>query len=365
MKFGNFCCSYQLSDDTHTEVIARFIRLGEMSERLGFDTFWLQEHHFTEFALVGNAYTAAANLLGRTKNIHIGTMGLVLPTAHPARQLEDILLLAQLSKGRFCLGFSHGLYDKDFSVFGGNMTDARGISQTYYRLLMQGQTTGQLCIDNKQAISSKVKVYPQAYGQQTKGVPICITAASAGATQWAAMQGLPIQMSWVMPTSEKQAQMAFYNEVATSHGHDISKIEHSMVFICVVDKNGDKARDLCREFLVNWYDSYIEACNTFKALKQEYNIEQTLWQDVDLVNNTNIQRRIDYSHDINPVGTPEECIEVIQRDIDATGITHIICGFEASGSEADIFMSMQQFITQIAPCLKEPENLSAMTNHDQ
>lgn len=76
MKFGNICFSYQPPGESHKQVMDRFVRLGVASEELGFDTYWILEHHFTEFGLTGNLFVAAANLLGRTKKLNVGTMGL-------------------------------------------------------------------------------------------------------------------------------------------------------------------------------------------------------------------------------------------------------------------------------------------------
>ena len=111
MKFGNICSSYQPPGESHKEVMNRFVRLGVISEELNFDTYWVQEHHFTELGLTGNPFVACANLLGRTKKLNVGTMGVILPTEHPVRQAENLLLLDQMSKGRFKFGVERGIYN--------------------------------------------------------------------------------------------------------------------------------------------------------------------------------------------------------------------------------------------------------------
>nr|BAF93451.1 luciferase alpha subunit [Shewanella woodyi] len=355
MKFGNICFSYQPPGETHKQVMDRFIKLGVASEKLGFNTYWTLEHHFTEFGLTGNLFVAAANLLGRTKTLNIGTMGVVLPTAHPTRQLEDLLLLDQLSKGRFNFGVVRGLYHKDFRVFGVNMEESRSITQNFHEMIMEGTQTGRIGSDSEHIEFPEVEVYPTAYSSE---IATCMTAESASTTEWLAKKGLPMVLSWIIPTNEKKAQMELYNEIALEHGHDISKIDHCMTFICSVDHDKQKAREVCRAFLTNWYDSYVNATNIFNDSNQTrgYDYHKGQWRDFVLKGHTNTNRRVDYSHEINPVGTPEECIEIIQRDIDATGITNITCGFEANGSEDEIVASMERFMTLVAPFLKEPNN---------
>lgn len=357
MKFGNICFSYQLPCESHKEVMDRFVRLGVASEELHFDTYWTHEHHFTEYGLTGNLFVACANLLGRTKKLNVGTMGIVLPTAHPARQAEDLLLLDQMSKGRFNFGVDRGIYHKDFRVFGVDMADSRAINEDFHNIIMKGTKTGTLHTDGRNIEFPDVNIYPEAYLDK---IPTCMTAESAVTTTWLAEHGLPLSLSWMITSSEKSAQMELYNAVAKDCGYTdeyIKNIDHSMVFICSVDEDAKRAENMSREFLGNWYDSYVNATNIFGDSNQTrgYDYHKGQWHDFVLQGHTNTQRRIDYSHDLNPIGTPERCIEIIQRDIDATGITNIICAFEANGSDEEIIASMARFMNSIAPFLKDPK----------
>lgn len=114
MKFGNFLLTYQPPELSQTEVMQRLVNLGRASESCGFEAVWLLEHHFTEFGLLGNPYVAAANLLGATKHLHVGTAAIVLPTAHPIRQLEDVTYSINCRKDVFVSAFAVGSMTKIF-----------------------------------------------------------------------------------------------------------------------------------------------------------------------------------------------------------------------------------------------------------
>ncbi len=354
MKFGNCCFAYQPPGESHKEVVDRFVRLGVVSESLNFDTYWTFEHHFTEFGLMGNLFVACANLLGRTTKLNVATMDLVLPTGHPARQTEELLLLDQLSKGRFKFGAARGLYHKDFRVFGANIEESRNITEDFHNIIMKSTKTASLHTDGQHIEFPDTRVYPEAY---LDNIPTCMPAESAATTTWLAERGLPMVLSWFITTSEKKAQMELYNVIAAESGHDIHNIDHCLTFICSVNEDGAKARDMCREFLGNWYDSYVEATNLFSNSNQTrgYDYHKSQWRDFVLQGRTSTKRRADYSHDLNPVGTPERCIELIQRDIDATGITNVACSFEANGSEEEIIASMKRFMSDVVPYLKDPK----------
>nr|P18299.1 RecName: Full=Alkanal monooxygenase alpha chain; AltName: Full=Bacterial luciferase alpha chain [Kryptophanaron alfredi symbiont]pir/A44995/ alkanal monooxygenase (FMN-linked) (EC 1.14.14.3) alpha chain - flashlight fish symbiont bacterium [flashlight fish symbiont]AAA91213.1 luciferase-alpha subunit [Kryptophanaron alfredi symbiont] len=356
MKFGNFLLTYQPPQLDQKEVIKRLVNLGQASESCGFDTAWLLEHHFTEFGLLGNPYVAAANLLGATKKLHVGTAAVVLPTAHPVRQLEDVNLLDQMSKGRFKFGICRGLYDKDFRVFGTDMSNSRELMNSWYDIMTKGMIEGHVSSDNEHIKFPKVKVSPNSYTQ--RGAPVYVVAESASTTEWAAERGLPIILSWIINNNEKKSQLDLYNEIALEHGHDVSNIDHCMSYITSVDHNSNKAKDICRDFLAHWYDSYLNATSIFDDSNQTkgYDFNKGQWRNFVLKGHKDTNRRIDYSYEINPVGTPQECIEIIQSDIDATGIHNICCGFEANGSETEIIASMKLFQSDVMPYLKEKSN---------
>lgn len=363
MKFGNFLLTYQPPGMSHTEVIKRLVDLSKASEKCGFDTVWLLEHHFTEFGLLGNPYVAAANILGATKKLNVGTCAIVLPTAHPVRQIEDVNLLDQLSKGRFKFGICRGLYDKDFRVFGTDMNKTREMMNCWYDLMSKGMKNGSVGANNEHINFPEVDVNPEAYTKN--GAPIYVVAESASTTEWAAERGLPMQFSWIINTSQKLAQIELYNEVATENGHDISKIDHVLSYICSINHDSDKAKDICRGFLSHWYDSYVNATSIFDESDQTrgYDFNKGQWRDFVLKGHKDSNRRIDHSYLINPVGTPEHCIDIIQRDIDATGITNISCGFEANGTVDEIITSMELFQKEVMPKLKEPKKeYSNLTN---
>ncbi|MBS9435162.1 alkanal monooxygenase [Photorhabdus hainanensis] len=355
MKFGNFLLTYQPPQFSQTEVMQRLVKLGRVSEECGFDTVWLLEHHFTEFGLLGNPYVAAAYLLGATKKLNVGTAAIVLPTAHPVRQLEDVNLLDQMSKGRFRFGICRGLYNKDFRVFGVDMDNTRALTECWYGLIKNGMTEGYVEADNEHIKFHKVKVNPTTYSKS--GAPVYVVAESASTTEWAAQHGLPMILSWIINTNEKIAQMELYNEVAQEYGHDIHNIDHCLSYITSVDHDSVKAKEICRNFLGHWYDSYVNATTIFDDSDKTkgYDFNKGQWRDFVLKGHKDTNRRIDYSYEINPVGTPKECIDIIQTDIDATGISNICCGFEANGTVDEIIASMKLFQSDVMPFLKEKQ----------
>jgi alkanesulfonate monooxygenase SsuD/methylene tetrahydromethanopterin reductase-like flavin-dependent oxidoreductase (luciferase family) len=93
----------------------RILDSGVLADELGFDAFWLTEHHFQHegYEIVPNGLLFGAFLAERTRRIQIGTMFNVVGQWHPLRLAEDFALLHNLSGGRAVLGVGRGTVPRE------------------------------------------------------------------------------------------------------------------------------------------------------------------------------------------------------------------------------------------------------------
>lgn len=98
-------------DHAHRELL----ECGELAERLGYDSFWLTEHHFQHegYEVIPNGLMFSAFLAARTSRLRIGTMFNVVGQWHPLRLAEDFSLLHNLSGGRGILGVGRGTVPRE------------------------------------------------------------------------------------------------------------------------------------------------------------------------------------------------------------------------------------------------------------
>ena len=80
----------------------RIIDMGVVCDRLGFDSFWLTEHHFQHegYEVVPNGILVGTILAERTEAIRIGMAFNIVPQWHPLRLAEDFATLHNVSGGR-------------------------------------------------------------------------------------------------------------------------------------------------------------------------------------------------------------------------------------------------------------------------
>lgn len=104
---------YSQADFMHAT--RRMLDTGVLADELGYDTFWLTEHHFQHegYEVIPNGLMIGAFLAERTTNIGIGTMFNVVGQWHPLRLAEDFATLHNLSGGRARLGLGRGTVPRE------------------------------------------------------------------------------------------------------------------------------------------------------------------------------------------------------------------------------------------------------------
>ncbi|PPT85387.1 LLM class flavin-dependent oxidoreductase [Xanthomonas theicola] len=78
------------------------------AESQGFHGIFFSEHHFSGVRACPATGLLAASVAARTRRLHIGLLGWVLPMWRPWRLLEEIGVLDQLSQGRLEIGVARG-----------------------------------------------------------------------------------------------------------------------------------------------------------------------------------------------------------------------------------------------------------------
>jgi alkanesulfonate monooxygenase SsuD/methylene tetrahydromethanopterin reductase-like flavin-dependent oxidoreductase (luciferase family) len=93
----------------------RMLDMGIRADALGYDIFWLTEHHFQYegYEVIGNAILFGAFLAERTRRIKIGALFNIVPNWHPLRLAEDFATLHNFSKGRAILGVGRGTVPRE------------------------------------------------------------------------------------------------------------------------------------------------------------------------------------------------------------------------------------------------------------
>ncbi|MER6728225.1 MULTISPECIES: LLM class flavin-dependent oxidoreductase [Streptomyces] len=122
---------------TAAEALRDTVALAREAERLGYDRFWVAEHHGVP-GVAGSAPTVlAAAVAGATRRIRVGTGGVMLPNHRPLVVAEQFGVLESLFPGRIDMGLgrSVGFTDGVRRALGRDKEDAEDFEAQLAELL--------------------------------------------------------------------------------------------------------------------------------------------------------------------------------------------------------------------------------------
>lgn len=103
--------------------------------RLGFDTAWFIEHHFSDYFPTPSPLLLMAHVAGRFPDLSLGTCVLVTPWYDPLRLAEEIGMLSLLTRSELHLGLGRGTAKYEYDAFGIDMDDGRQRFAEAYEIL--------------------------------------------------------------------------------------------------------------------------------------------------------------------------------------------------------------------------------------
>src|SRR5437868_3030998 len=156
---------FQGRDDgvTDHEVYARELAMGDLAEPLGFQSIWGVEHHFTDYTMCPDVLQYLTYFAGRTKDIQLGSMVVVLPWHDPLRVAEQVVMLDHISNGRLILGLGRGLGRVEFEGFGVNQEDSREIFTEAAQMILEGLERGCCEFDGKFVKQKRRELRPRPF----------------------------------------------------------------------------------------------------------------------------------------------------------------------------------------------------------
>ena len=86
------------------EALQESVQLARLTDRLGYTRYWLSEHHNTNALAGGSPELLIARMAGETKNIRVGSGGIMLPNHSALKVAENFRLLEGLYPNRIDLG---------------------------------------------------------------------------------------------------------------------------------------------------------------------------------------------------------------------------------------------------------------------
>ena len=123
MNFSFFMMPLHVPGDSPSLAFQRDIELIAYVDRLGFDEFWIGEHHSAGWETMPAPEMALAKASATAPRIKLGTSVISLPFHHPFHVAERMAFLDHLTEGRAILGVGQSNLRPDVKLF--NIPPAR------------------------------------------------------------------------------------------------------------------------------------------------------------------------------------------------------------------------------------------------
>ena len=141
IRFGMFIMPFHDPEKPLAQCYDEDLELVVRADELGFDEFWIGEHHTMKYENIVMPEIFIGRALGETKRIRLGPAPVCLPQHHPAHVASRLAFLDHLSKGRLNLCFGPGSVSADLEFYGLDPKNGPAMTEESIDMILELWTT--------------------------------------------------------------------------------------------------------------------------------------------------------------------------------------------------------------------------------
>ncbi len=340
MKFGLFYDFDIQKGATQAETFERGFNQVEASERMGVDSIWLAEVHFSPYSVLSSPLIVASSVATRTERVRIGLAVQVLPLTNPLRVAEEAATVDQISKGRLDFGVGRsGLtryykgYNIDYSESSARFLEAMDV-------ITKAWNDEPFSHEGEFYSFHNVNVEPKPY--QGLHPPIRVAAASAETFSMVGKLGYPIFISTNSDEPELMDRLKLYRDALREAGHPDSG-DVLLRIPAYVSESAENARsepEASTTYMIGYTAAQIASAPNQETADRLRRLADISYEEV-------LRHKVMY-------GTPEEVVERIQRYQEELGISGLVLEMNYGGQIPNelVLRSIRQLTEKVMPQFK-------------
>ena len=269
------------------------------AERVGYDRFWVAEHHAVPGIASGAPAVLLAAIGARTDRIRIGSGGVMLPLHQPLVVAEQFLVLDALHPGRVDLGLGRSL----------------GFTPPVRRALRRDHEDGDTFEGDLLELRGHLEGTAEVTARPVTGwsVPMHLLATGRG-LEVAARLGLPVVVGGpILDSDELPAALAGYRRAFRPHRGSEPRLTVSLDVLVADDDR--TARELALPEA--WAMAQSRQTGEFPALESVAAIRQASWS-------SQVRRRVEASLDRAVAGSPATVRRRLEQLAERTGADELL-----------------------------------------
>lgn len=349
MRFSNFLFPESRDPAQDGAILDQVMDEVRLTERLGYDTVWLSEHHFDGNCAYVDPISFAAAVAVATSRIRIGFAVAQVSLHHPIRLAEQFALVDHLSKGRLIVGLgrgtAHNIYE--YQGYGIDATEAQARYEEAIGILVRAWTSEQGFRHTGRFWDLNVPLLrPRPY---TRPHPFTIQAASGEPSLIElGRQGKPFLMN-VQSNLTTQHRIAAWRAAALAAGNDEGTVARLLeqswawrnVFVGETDAEAERIG------VPAFHAMQDHRAATRKRVQAEQGVSISHDNGALAVARTDPRHALLY-------GSPATVAEQL-TDVAATGIGGVILTFRLGPlQQEDTLASLTRFMDLVVPLMQAP-----------
>jgi alkanesulfonate monooxygenase SsuD/methylene tetrahydromethanopterin reductase-like flavin-dependent oxidoreductase (luciferase family) len=360
MKVGStvICQNYQ-GRENDQEMYRSELKVADLTEPLGFDSFWTPEHHFDDYSIVPNPLTLLAWVAARTSRIQLGTAAVILPWHNPLRVAVEASMVDTLSNGRLLLGFGRGLSRMEYEQWQIDMNGTRDYFNESAKMIIKALETGVAEYDGTAIKQAPAEIRPRPLPSLKDRIHI--VAGSTDSVPVAAELGAVMMMFSQVRWEKKANDVAEYRRLFRQHhGRDAKPVVTLDFVYC--DADGAKARATADRAAKEYFATVVKHYEMDKGHFAGLKGYQFYAKSAEGLQKLGLDKVANDFAAIQASGTPDEILRNLEARRAAIGDYDLNCIFRFSGlTDAEVEGSMRLFAKEVLPVVQswQPARIAA------
>ena len=341
MDFGIFLLLQSPTAKSHQEIFSRGTDLAKTADKLGFESVWCAEHHFSTYGYLSRPLMFASHLATQTEKIRVGSAVVVLPLHHPLIVAEEIATADLLSNGRLDIGLGRGYQVYEFERLGVKLEESRERFEEAVDILLLAFKGEPFSFNGKHFKFGETSIFPTPV--QKPRPPIWVVGQSEESIVATAKRGFNLVSGGFGVSLErlKEFRKSFDDLLVDAEQKDNIRVSTQRAVYVTNDESElpeiiEQARWNMRVTL---------------SLRQGLErVEKGHAQAIPFDNEPSDEELIDRYF---VMGTPATCIEKLSEIRDVMGLDHFNANFWFGNLEhKQVLRSMELFAKEVMPALQ-------------
>jgi alkanesulfonate monooxygenase SsuD/methylene tetrahydromethanopterin reductase-like flavin-dependent oxidoreductase (luciferase family) len=315
------------------------------ADPLGFDSVWINEHHFDTWGgLMSAPALVLAGLSQRTQHVRLGTSIAVLGLHHPLEVAEQMATLDLMSGGRLEFGIGRGSEPFDYETYGVDYAEAQARTLEALDVILAAWTHQRFSHSGSYFQVPEVELWPVP--QQRPHPPVWVSCSNTRSNfEWTAQRGYNLlTLGFPRPVPAFAETVRIYRNEWEAVGREPADYQIGTLYHTVVCEKTEQARELA----IHSFGRFLAGLRS-SALRPtrfaQHGRASAALADLD------VGQLIDQARLI--AGNPQEVADMLRYLHGEVGFTHLNHMFQFGGLSFELaHQSMALYAAEVMPKLR-------------